>query len=160
MKEIKLTQGQVALVDDQDFEFLNQWKWHLKKDGERKYAVRNLPLLNGKQKRLSMHRLIMCMPDDGVLIDHKNRNGLDNRKCNLRICSLNDNLKNKKIYSNNTSGYKGVGWHKRDKTWLARIKVNKKYIHLGCFKDPKDAAVAYNNAASKYFGEFALLNEI
>lgn len=159
MKEIQLTQGQVALVDDQDFEFLNQWKWHLKKDGDRKYAVRNLPLLNGKQKRLSMHRLIMCMPDD-VVIDHINGNGLDNRKCNLRICTNHDNLKNRRVSSNNTSGFKGVSWHKRDKIWQSRIKVNQKYIHLGCFKDPKEGAVAYNNAATKYFGEFALLNEI
>ena len=93
-------------------------------------------------------------------IDHINGNGLDNRKCNLRFANANQNQHNRKTNKNNKSGYKGVCWHKRHNKWISRISINNKLIHLGLFNDKLDAANTYNNAAIKYYGEFANLNII
>jgi len=106
-----------------------------------------------------MHRLILNAPD-GMQVDHVNEIGLDNRKSNLRICNQSENQRNRSKQKNNTSGFKGVHWHVVDKRWMATIKVDKKKIHLGSFRNPIDAAKVYNSAAIKYHGEFANLNEI
>ena len=92
-----------------------------------------------------------------IHIDHRNRNGLINLKANLRLCTNAENGRNRKKNRNNTSGYKGV-FKFRDR-WLARIGVDMKSVHLGVFKDKKEAALAYNEAAIKYHGKFALINE-
>jgi len=93
-----------------------------------------------------------------VTVDHKNGNGLDNRKFNLRICTRSQNQQNKKKPISNTSGFKGVAWSKAANKWCAYIAVNKERIHLGLFVDPKEAARAYDTAARKFFGEFARPN--
>jgi len=90
--------------------------------------------------------------------DHKNKDGLDNRKSNLRTCCKSQNMSNRKIQLNNTSGYKGVYWHKYARKWMASIKVNKKPIYLGLFVDPIEAALAYDKNAVEKFGEFADTN--
>lgn len=110
---------------------------------------------NGKK----LHRLIMNAPK-GMSIDHINGDKSDNRKSNLRICTNSENLRNRGSQSNNTSGYKGVSWSKELKKWRTQICINKKHIHVGLFKDKIEAAKAYNEAAIKYHGEFAKLNEI
>ena len=162
MKEIQLTQGKVALVDDEDFEYLNQWKWyaHTSKKSNTFYAARNSLKINGRTKRIKMHTFIYDKNNSEILIDHINNNGLDNRKSNLRICNHNQNQQNKLIYKSNTSGYKGVFWHKAANKWGSRIGLNCKIIYLGVYKNKIDAAKSYNEAAIKFYGEFAKLNEI
>jgi hypothetical protein len=158
-KEIILTQGKVAIVDDDDFEYLNQFNWQATKNGNTFYARRNFTVSNNKQNKIYMHRLIL-KPEKNMVIDHLNGDGLDNRKCNLRICTHGENMRNSKIPINNKSGYKGVSLDKNINKFRCRLYVNGQNIHIGYFIDPFDAARAYNAAALKYHGEFAHLNKI
>ena len=158
-KEIILTQGKVAIVDDADYDYLNQFKWHALKLAGKFYVGRKLTVSKGKRNQILMHRLIM-KPDKGMVIDHLDGNPLNNQKNNLRICTHSDNMRNCKISIKNTSGYKGVSFLKKKNTYKSAIKFNKKTIYLGYYIDPIDAARAYNAAAIKYFGEFANLNII
>lgn len=160
MVEIQLTQGKVALVDDEDFERLSQFKWCAYTGGCNYYAMTNIRKKDGKRTSLQMHRFIMSVFDSKTIIDHINGNGLDNRKDNLRICTQAENTRNRSKSLNNTSGFKGVYWHKYDKKWHAQIIINYKKIHLGIFTCKIEAAQAYNQAAIKYHGEFAQLNQI
>lgn len=100
------------------------------------------------------------MEGDGMTVDHRNHNTLDNRRSNLRVCTNSQNCANKKKASGKSSGYKGVTWFKRDNCWKAQIKVNYRNIHLGYFDKEADAAAAYNKSAIRIFGEFALINKI
>ena len=152
MKEIQLTQGKVALVDDEDFERVNEHKWYAQKGKNTWYAYRRSPRMSAK-----MHRFIMNTPKE-LLVDHIDSNGLDNRRCNLRECSAQQNCMNTRISKRNTSGFKGVCWHKRDKNWYARIGFNKKKVFLGCYSLAVDAAKAYDAKAAELFGSFAKLN--
>jgi hypothetical protein len=155
MREIKLTQDKVALVDDEDFEYLNQWKWHAHKDGNNYYVERIIRLPRGlKYQYVSMHRLIMNTPK-GMQTDHKDHDGLNNQKSNLRICTRSQNQMNRKAIEA-TSKYKGV-WYENGKIRSA-ITINKEQVYLGYFNSEKDAAIAYDIAAKKYYGEFAYLN--
>ena len=160
MKEIQLTQGKVALVDDDMYEYLNQWKWFANNQCGKFYARTNIPNKNGKRGSMLMHRLILNILNSKLQIDHLNHITLDNRKCNLRVCTQSENLQNCNIYNNNTSGFKGVTYNKTNKKWQASIGVNKAKLYIGSFTDLKEAARAYNNAAQKYHGEFANLNKI
>ena len=162
MKEIKLTQGKVAIVDDEDFEYLDQWKWYAKKNprSDTYYAARSISFyVDGKRKQGTkyMHKEILDAPR-GMEVDHENHNGLDNQKSNIRICTQSQNQRNRLKYKNNTRGYKGVSSLR--KYIVAQIFVDGKNKWLGYFKTPELAAKAYNKAAIKYFGEFAQLNEI
>lgn len=153
---INLPDKQVALVDEEDAKLLEGHSWFLlKRPGDKNIYAR----AKIKGKPVLMHRLILEAPK-GSIIDHINGNGLDNRKSNLRFCSMRDNSRNRKIHIGNKSGFKGVLWKVRNKKWQARICVNYKDISLGLFLDKEDAARAYNAAARKYFGEFAYLNKI
>ena len=156
MKEIKLTQNKVAIVDDEDFIYLSKHKWCCG-DG---YAQRRNTIANSKSTAWKMHWEIMGKPEKGYNIDHINGDKLDNRRCNLRVCSGTENIRNRKTHSNNKSGYKGVWWRKDRHIWNAKIKVDDRIIHLGQFKNKEDAAIAYNNAAIKYHKKFAKLNTI
>jgi hypothetical protein len=158
-KEIQLTQGKVAIVDDEDYEYLNQWKWYANKLMGKFYAVRNNRINKKHVGSLIMHRILMKTPKD-LIVDHINGNTLDNRKCNLRNCTYSQNSQNQKISIKNTSGYKGVYYQKRDNNWRVIIKCNNIRIHIGIFECIIDAAKAYNAAALKYHGEFANLNKI
>jgi hypothetical protein len=154
-KIIKLTQGKCAIVDDWDFIFLSKYKW---------YFAEGYAMSGGiGEKNIRMHRLIM-QPQGNNFIDHKNRNGLDNRRSNLRICTMGENKRNQKIYKNNTSGFKGVCLRNKllykIKKWQARISVGGKRISLGYHKTRKEAAIAYNMAAQNLHGEYAKLNTI
>jgi hypothetical protein len=154
-KQITLTKGFVTIVDEEDYDWLNQWKWHYSKVRDTGYAVRGDRISSGKLKIIRMHRLIVN-PPVGMFIDHINGDRLDNRKCNLRICTNIQNSHNRKI--NNGRKYKGVCFERIK--WRAYIDVNKVRIHLGMFSSEIDAAKAYNEAAVKYFGEFARLNTV
>lgn len=146
MKEINLTQGRFALVDDEDFELLNKWKWHYSS----RYARRNMFL----QKR-PMHYEIL-EKRAGYVVDHINGNTLDNRRENLRYCLQSENIKNTKVRKDNTSGYKGVRFEHGK--YRAVIHANNQKMHLGMFDTPEDAARAYDKAAKRHHGEYARTN--
>ncbi len=159
MKEIPLTQGKVALVDDEDYDRLmamGKWYAHVDKNKNTIYARRTQ---NGKTIR--MHRIILNIIDDGALVDHENGNGLDNRRKNLRMCTKRQNNLNVTIRKNNTSGFKGVVWQKDRRKWQVQIRIgNGVKKHIGHFVSITEAARAYNEAAIKYHGEFAKLNQL
>lgn len=150
MREIVLTQGKVALVDDEDYEFLNQFKWLYHNKG---YADRNLPRVNSKQKRQSMHRLINNTPE-GFETDHIDGNKLNNQRSNLRMATPSQNQWNTNKRINNTSGFKGVSWHKGTKKWQAKINFKGKRKYLGLFDTPEAASQAYESKAKELFAEF------
>jgi hypothetical protein len=160
MKEIKLTQGMVALVDDSDFEWLYQWKWHYHKGPQARtgYAQR-VEIRNGKRYIIYMHRLIMNTPP-GQEVDHKDRNGCHNWRENMRNCTHAENSENQSKQIIASSKYKWVFWHKASNKWTANIGVNGRLFFLGTFRSDIAAAIAYNRAARKYFGGFANLNNI
>jgi len=152
MKQISLTQGKYALVDDKDFGYLNQWKWFASFDGCNWYACR-------KGGVIKMHRVILGLQKgDKQKVDHINHNGLDNCRCNLRICTQAQNCQNRKPYKNSSSKYKGVSWYSITKKWRARIKLKRKEIHLGYFDSETLAAKTYDEKAKILFGDFAKLN--
>lgn len=159
MKKLKLTQNKYALVDDEDFDYLNQWKWHCAKGD--KYVARREYFVGGKGKSkiVYMHRLIMNTPE-GMETDHINRNGLDNRRENLRICTGAENRFNHKLISTNKTGYHGVYWDKLKGKWGVGISIKGKHKGLGYYENIKKAALAYNEAAILYRGKFANLNSI
>ena len=135
MKRIKLTQGKYAIVDDENFNWLNRWKWRVSTLG---YAVR-ANYKNGKRiGDTFMQRFINNTPD-GFDTDHKNRNKLDNKKSNLRTATRSQNNFNSEPPKTNTSGYKGVWWHEGQKRWWSHIQVSGKRIHLGSFITKKEA---------------------
>jgi HNH endonuclease/AP2 domain len=159
MKQIPLTQEKVALVDDSDFGFLNQWKWYAQQQTYNSwYAQRTVNMKKGTRVIL-MHRWILNATD-AMQVDHINNNKLDNRRGNLRLCSHAENIHNQKTRSTNTSGFKGVSWHKGKQKWCAKICANMKQKHLGAFDTKVDAAKAYNEAALREYGQFARLNVI
>ena len=156
MKTIPLNNGYEAVVDDDDYEYLSQFKWRAKvkpKDGV-PYAVRSC----GRHV-LYMHREVMSFPDR--LVDHRNGNTLDNRRENLRSCNAEESARNRGVRKDSTTGFKGVSPATGDKKgYRARVYHLGKRYELGVFKTPEDAALAYNRAASRLFGEFARLNEV
>ena len=159
MKELVLTRGKVALVDDADFQRFNQYKWQAMKVKHLWYAMRSIHV-DKKLRIILLHREILGLQHkDGIMTDHRNGNGLDDRRCNLRACTHTDNMRNRKTQKH-SSVFKGVAWVKRVGRWIAYISVNNKTIHLGYFHDESEAALAYNDAAQKYFGEFARLNSL
>ena len=156
MKKIQLTKDQVALVDDWNYEELNSRNWFAQWDKctQSYYACRHVKV-NGKQYRISMHSQI-AKPPQGMVTDHINRNPLDNREENLRVCTKSQNQCNRAKNRNSTTGYKGVFV---DHTkWTARIRFEGKAKRLGTFSSPEDAARAYDLEAKKIHGEFAVLN--
>lgn len=151
MKKIPLTQGKFAIIDDEDFELVSQYKWRVCCRKNQKYAATEI-----NNHKVYMHRLILGI--NGVQeIDHINGNGLNNCRKNLRHCSRSQNNMNRHK-SWGTSEYKGVSWYKQRKKWRAIIKYNKKYKHLGYFDSEIEAAKVYDNAALEHFGKFAQLN--
>ena len=156
MKKIKLSQNKYALVDDIDFNYLNQYKWSAVKNSKTFYAVRNSYDRNGKKTMIKMHREIMQTPR-GMETDHMDENGLNNQRNNLRICTHAENSRNILIRKDNKYGIKGVYWSKRDKIWYSRIQVNGKQIHLGSFRSKENAYTKYCEASKIYHGEFSKL---
>jgi len=153
MKEIQLSQNKTALVDDDMYEYLNQWKWT---SGETSVIRR----VGGRifHKTIYMHHVVLGISDNKIEIDHKNRNPFDNRKENLRVATRQEQNRNRGKNKNNNTGYKGVSYSRRKDKYYVCIMVDYKQISLGYFKTPEEAAKVYDVAAKKYFGEFAFLN--
>jgi len=148
-----------AQVDDSDFEFLNSFMWYGQPQLTGKYyAVRQSLLENGKQRTVRMHMVIMNTPK-GKHTDHKDGDGLNNQRNNLRICTPGQNQMNKIGSKNVTSKYKGVWYCKNKKGWMVAIRAYNKRMPIGRFKTEENAAIAYNIFAEKYHGEFANYNK-
>ena len=169
MKKIPLSQGEFALVDDEDYPELSKYRWYLHTgpDSKQKYAVRQVvrrrgPRLAGESggkncRNVFMHRQIMDFPE-AKEIDHINRDGLDNRRANLRVCSRSQNQSNHSLQCNNTSGFHGVTWNNTHKLWFAYTKYNGKQRSGGWFHDKVEAAKARDRLVKKLHGTFAVLN--
>lgn len=150
MKSIPLTRGLVALVDDSDFEKISGFRWHARRKGKTIYAARSQ---NGR--RIFMHHEILGSFNQ---TDHRDLNGLNNSRENLRAATHVQNQGNTGLRKNNTSGFKGVLFDSRLGKWFAKIQPKGKSIVLGCYNSPEEAAKAYDRAAVSYFGDFARTN--
>jgi HNH endonuclease/AP2 domain len=149
MKVIELTRGRATIVDDEDFEYLAQWRWHYTTVG---YAMRS-GKKGGKSFKVSMSRQIMAAPKD-LEVDHINGDKLDNRRENLRLCLPEENIRSRGPNKNNTSGYRGVTYSKKERKWLAQITFQRKLTRIGVFESPEEAHEAYKVAALKLHGDF------
>lgn len=150
--ELPLSNGMVAIVDAADAEWLSCYRWRALQVTRTWYAVRN------ERKRLIyMHREIMH-PPAGLIVDHINRNGLDNRRCNLRLVTRSQNNMHAAKREGCSSSYKGVDWQAGSRKWRARIKAHGRHIYLGMYETEIEAALAYDAAAIIYHGRFAVLN--
>lgn len=152
---IELTKGYFALVDECDAA-LSCYNWSALVRSNTTYASRYVRI-NGRRNRVLLHREIMN-PNRKLTVDHVNRNGLDNRRKNLRVCTKTQNLGNQRKCRKSLSIFKGVCFDKRVQKWFAAIHINKKGIYLGSFVNQVDAAKAYDRAATIHFGQFACLN--
>ncbi len=147
MKEIKLTKGAVSLVDDEDFDELNSYKWYLNTTG---YAERSI----WKPRRnITLHRFLLN-PDKGMEVDHINRDKLDNQKINLRISTPGQNKFNRLKLKTNTTNYKGVYFDKANKKYRAAISINGKQSQLGRFNTAEEAFIVYLKVAKELQGEY------
>lgn len=160
MKEIELTQGKVALVDNEDFDWLMMFNWYAYKDGNTYYARTQIRCLNGKQVTIYIHQLILDKmygyKEDGLVPDHEDRNGLNNQRYNLRRITHRLNLHNSKIQG--ISKYRGVCWHKRGNKWQAQIRTKGVLAYLGSFDSEIEAAKSYDKEAREIYGDNAELN--
>jgi hypothetical protein len=155
---IPVGRGKYAIVDADDYERLSKYKWHVRSDGNTSYAFRWSSTRGGKKShRILMHNQIINIPE-GLVCDHINRKPLDNRKTNLRPATVSQNNCNRCNTGQTTSRYRGVSQDARSNKWRAQIYANGRKINLGTFDDKVDAAKAYDAAARKYHGEFAVLN--
>lgn len=156
MKKIKLTKGYYTMVDDGDYDVLSKHKWSYHSDG---YAHGRINI-NGSDRMILMHRFILDIVDSPeIFVDHKDMNGLNNQRSNLRKCTRSQNFANQKSYKGSASRFKGVTVRKNGK-FRARIRKDRKLINIGTFDSETDAAKAYNDYAIDLFGDFARLNTI
>jgi hypothetical protein len=154
VQKLALTQGKESLVDDEWFPILSQWKWYY--NGA--YATRDIGTRKGRQS-IFLHRYILMAPDE-YHVDHINQDKLDNRRENLRLVTPEKNYINRRMLSNNKTGYKGVAFDKTRGKYIVSISLNKKQHNLGRFDTAFEAAKAYNEAAKKLHGEYAFLNQL
>jgi len=160
MKQIKLINSDLfTIIDDEDYLKVCRYKWRYFQFKTRTPYI--TAYIKEYRQNIFLHRFIMNLKSgDKNQVDHKNRNTLDNRKENLRLADIFLNNINKGILKNNTSGYKGVSWHKYNQKWYAQTSFHNKRIHLGYFNSAREAALAYNKKAKELFGEYAYLNKI
>lgn len=156
MAEIQLTRGHVAIVDDNDFDWLNQWKWFTRESHGIWYAERRTLASEGRGRRnVAMHAFLM-RPDPGLEVDHRDGDGLNNRRSNLRVCVRAHNLLNRRLRSDNSTGFKGVAL--RGGRYFARVQAFGQEHSLGYYRTAEEAARAYDRGARVHHGEFARLN--
>jgi hypothetical protein len=152
--QIALTQGKVAIIDAQDAHRVLRLKWCATRIRSQWYVISGSRI----GKTIYLHRFIMQAPT-GIEVDHRNCNGLDDRRCNLRLATSTQNKRNSSIRSDNTSGFKGVSWYRTYKKWKAYIRAQGRQKTLGYFDTALQAAKVYDAAAINYFGDFAKTNE-
>lgn len=153
--EIRVGRSSVAKVDFCDFEIVSRYKWSKVGQEHCKYA--QMQKRSQDSVHVKMHRLILDVPK-GVVVDHINGDGLDNRRANLRSCSHGENLRNSRKHCKSSSAYKGVYWSKKECRWIAQLVLSGKKIYGGRFKHEEDAARRYDEMALDHFGEYAKLN--
>lgn len=151
MKLIELTQGKFAVVDDEDYEYISMFKWHLSYSGYVASSVYNPE--TKRSKHLLMHRFLTPCPK-GKQVDHIDGDRLNNCRDNLRICTLAENRSNSGRYTTNTSGHRGIQWRSDKKKWRARIFHDKKEYFLGYFADKDKAVEVWRRVAKLLYGEF------
>lgn len=156
MRTIPLTKGYSALVDDQDYEAITIHKWRVCIQSDRtKYAIRTSSRKEGKRRTIAMHRELLRTDQH---VDHKDGDGLNNRRDNLRRASKSQNGQNVPKYKG-AGRFKGASWSTRDRRWISQIQCGTVVRHIGSFKREENAAQAYNFAAAELFGEFASFNQ-
>lgn len=153
MKLLPLTQGQFAEVDDLDYEYLSRMKWHTVRHKNTFYAKKWFG-----RKQIYLHRLILGINNPSILVDHKDFNGLNCQRSNLRRATSSQNSSNRR--GRGTSKFLGVCWDNSNKKWKASIRIDKKSKHLGLFINQEHAALAYNKMATRIYREFANLNKV
>jgi len=158
MREIPLTRGYVAIVDDDDYELVSRFKWQAGVRNHTVYAQRSFRGPDGRKTMQSLHRMLMNLTDPAIQIDHRDHDGLNNSRSNLRACSHAENQRNVRKRNGGSSRFKGTCRNEGKRKWIAQIVVNQKHIYLGCFSDELEAARVYDAAATQHFGEFANLN--
>jgi hypothetical protein len=156
-RRIYIDDGKYTIVDERDYYTFSKYKWVLSGDGNNWYAIGSMKIDTKTTKVVSLHRLIMNAPK-GVLVDHRNCNGLDNRRANLRFATYTQNVINRPKRPNTSSKYLGVHLEKCCGKWAAYIRINGKQTRLGRFENEIDAARERDRAAIKYHKEFARLN--
>ena len=149
----------IIYYDECDEALIQSYTWRIKRNQYKEYAATNLGRVNGKIKSVTMHILLLGR-EKGYEIDHKDGNGLNNKRDNLRFTTRSQNGMNKGVQSNSTTGYKGVSFSKSNRKYEAYIKVNGKKLQGGSFKTINEAAIKYNEMAVIHHGEFAFLNKI
>lgn len=157
MKTIPLSQGKLAIVDDEDFEKLNTITWYAwyNKNNKKFYALHSIYEKGKSPSVARMHRVILDIEDKNVHVDHINGDTLDNRRSNLRIATRRQNARNRtSIQNRNKSGFRGVCFHKNTRKWVAQISLNGKRKNLGYFTTPEEAAKVFDSAAKEMYGEF------
>lgn len=155
---IPLTQGKVAVIDFEDFEKVRGLKWCAVNQHGCWYAMRHGPTIRGKRVTIYLHRMIFSESANKT-VDHKDGDGLNNRRENLRIATQRQNTQNRhRKKTDASSKYKGVYWHTRDLVWGAQIETSEKNLYLGSFNSEEEAARAYDTKARELFGEFAAPN--
>lgn len=157
MKLLKLSQGKFAQVDDEDYDYLNQWKWHAAKWGNSFYAKRSERFASKQnQKSIYLHRVILGIKEKSIFIDHIDHDGLNNQRSNLRTCSHSENQKNSQ--GRGSSKFLGVAYRSSNNKFRAAIYTGEKDLYIGQFESEEEAARAYDEQAKIYHGEFANLN--
>ena len=155
-RTIPLSKGQVAIVDPEDYDALSGFKWYARWDEHSQtfYAIRHDQTSEKPNRMAQMHRQILGVPP-GTVVDHRDGNGLNNRRLNIRPATESQNQHNRGPVKNTLTGLKGVSFSKPTGKWMARIRMNYKRLWLGLFDTPEEASAAYIEAAKRLHGEFA-----
>lgn len=156
MKTVSVSNGRVALVDDEDYKWISRFKWHAVLMGRGFYVMRNRRISDGPGPgTILLHRAILEAPAS-FEVDHRNGDGLDNQRKNLRLATSQQNQRAfQRKAAGKTSRFRGVCWHKAAEKWSAQLKISRRKIHLGLFSDEEAAARAYDSAVRVAYGEFS-----